>query len=724
MSELCTLETDLLPDGTFGVERLVLTTDRLQVHSGDRVRVDVALAELHAPRVEGLVGGSAIEAVVRGEPIEVIRYSDAYAARFAPVAKYLSDFVAHREADGTAPVLEPLAETPNRCPRCKLLLPEGSKACPSCVSRGRVILRILRYLVPYRARIAVFAALMLASTALGMVAPYLTRPLFDVVLVPQGATRSVQQRLIWLGLIVAGMLVTQLFAQLLEIVQGRIAVFMTHSLAHRLRVELYAHLQLLSLRFYDKQKVGSLHTRVSRDTEEMESILTVAAQMFLSNVLMLVGIAIVLCALNWRLFVCVILPAPLVALLAALAWRRIDRVWPRWWHTRSVMNAYLNESITGVRVVRAFAQEAREEGRFEPRSKRVADAGLAAEGMWVTVWPLLNFVTHTSLLIVWLVGGWMLLRGKLTAGTLLMFSAYLARFLGPLEFMNRLTEWIGRALAAADRIFEILDTVPDVADAGDAVAMPSIRGDVTFRHVTFGYDVHKPVLKDITLDIAAGEMVGLVGQSGAGKSTSINLVCRFYDVDQGELLIDGVPIRKIRQQDLRSQIGVVLQDTFLFAGTIADNICYAKPDATRAQILAAAKAANAHDFIVGKRDGYDTVVGERGMSLSGGERQRIAIARAILHDPRILILDEATSAVDTDTEQQIQEAIGRLCKGRTTFAIAHRLSTLRKADRLVVLKDGKIVEVGTHEELIGAQGEFHRLVRMQQALSQIHEVAR
>jgi ATP-binding cassette subfamily B protein len=305
-----------------------------------------------------------------------------------------------------------------------------------------------------------------------------------------------------------------------------------------------------------------------------------------------------------------------------------------------------------------------------------------------------------------------------------MFSAYLARFLGPLEMMNRLTEWAGRGLAAAERIFEILDTVPEVADASDAVPMPSIRGDVTFRDVSFGYEAHKPVLKSVTLEVAAGQMIGLVGQSGAGKSTSINLVCRFYDVDRGELLIDGVPIRRIRQQDLRSQIGVVLQDTFLFAGTIAENIRYAKPEAPRESIMVAAKAANAHDFIVAKRDGYDTVVGERGVSLSGGERQRIAIARAILHDPRILILDEATSAVDTDTEQQIQEAIARLCKGRTTFAIAHRLSTLRSADRLVVLKDGKIEEMGTHEELLAKQGEFYRLVRIQQQASQIRELGR
>jgi ATP-binding cassette, subfamily B, bacterial len=279
-------------------------------------------------------------------------------------------------------------------------------------------------------------------------------------------------------------------------------------------------------------------------------------------------------------------------------------------------------------------------------------------------------------------------------------------------------------LASAERVFDVLDSEPDVQEAEEAVRIPRIEGSVQFQDVTFGYDKHKPVLRYISLDVAPGEMIGYVGHSGAGKSTMINLICRFYDVGEGQILVDGVPIKKIHQQDLRSQIGVVLQDTFLFNGTIAENIGYAKPGATLEEIMAAAKTANAHDFIVQKPDGYDTPVGERGQSLSGGERQRIAIARAVLHNPRILILDEATSAVDTDTEKQIQDAIARLVKGRTTFAIAHRLSTLRNADRLVVLKNGKIEEVGTHAELLEKKGEFHRLVEMQQEMSKIKAIAR
>ena len=724
--------TDFSLGGTFGEEWLVVTQDRLQVYTLDDqpvARIDVPLTSFTSPRLDALVGGGALVAMVDGHPIELIRYTNARQRIFARVNKYLTDVVAYHEAIAggetlSAPVLGEEADDEKRCSRCKLLLPEGTTVCPACMNKTRVLARLATYLVPFKWPMVFLCAMILASTGLGLVAPYLTRPLMDVVLVPQGDPLPIDDRVFWLGMIVLGMLGSQAFSRLINIVQGRMAARLTHQLAHSLRVELYQHLQRLSLRFFDKRQVGALMTRVTQDTHELESVLTIGAQFFVANLLTLVGIMVILCWIDWQLFLQVMIPIPVVLVLSRVFWKRIQTTWPRWWHYRSRLFAVLNDTLMGVRVVKAFAQEAREIARFNPRSADVAEAGMVAEQTWMTVFPILSFITGLGALFVWYLGGRQVLTGGVTLGTLLTFIAYLGMLYGPLEFLNRVTEFLGRSLAAAERVFEILDSAPDVPDVDQPVPMPRIEGRVEFRDITFGYDAHKPVLHEITLTVEPGEMIGLVGHSGAGKSTAINLLCRFYDVNTGQICIDGVDIRKIAQRDLRSQIGVVLQDTFLFNGTIAENIGYARSDAALEEIMAAAKAANAHDFISTKPDGYDTVVGERGNTLSGGERQRIAIARAILHDPRILILDEATSSVDTDTEKQIQDAIARLIQGRTTFAIAHRLSTLRNADRLVVLKDGKIQEVGTHDELVESKGEFHRLVQMQQEMSKIKAVQR
>ena len=423
--------------------------------------------------------------------------------------------------------------------------------------------------------------------------------------------------------------------------------------------------------------------------------------------------------MSWSLSLYVLIPVPLIMLWGVVFWRRLRGFFVKWGQVWSGLTERTVETLSGIRVVKAFAQEGREIAAFAKpngRLREVAEKTAVNRGVFFAT---ITFLTGLGVLVVWLLGGLQVLGGKMTLGTLLAFYSYMWLFYGPLEWFGQVNSWMSRAFAGAERIFEVIDTQPEAYEDPTAKRVPRMKGGIRFEGVTFGYDKSKPVLKDFDLDIQPGEMIGLVGKSGVGKTTTVNLIARFYDVDYGSIEIDGIDIRKIHLRDLRSQIGIVLQEPVLFSGTIAENIGYGRPGSSFADIMAAARAANAHNFIMAKPDGYETQVGEKGAGLSGGERQRVSIARAILHNPRVLILDEATASVDVETELQIQEAIQRLVEGRTTVAIAHRLSTLRNADRLMVLDDGRIVESGTHAELMAKQGTFHELVNLQREVAEI-----
>ena len=675
--------TDLTPSGRFGEEWLLVTAEHLRVYpSRDSMtpRLETPMAAIDDAMTEGLIGCGALLLTRGSETIEALRYSNAHQKKFARIARYLRDGAKYRKdiKEGreakAPPRIEEDKDEQRRCPKCRLLLAEGSQVCPACLNKGRVLLRMLKYLRPYWKTVLFVWLAMFAGLAIGLIPPYLTRPLMDDVLAPASGAAPLADRLRLLGLLVLGLLGALSLSQAIGILRQRSVVRLGVRVSHDLRVQLYSHLQWLSLRFFQKRPVGGILTRVISDTMSLEQVLVDGIQHFVVNILTLVGIGVVLFAMNWKLTLVVLVPVPIVMLISRIFWERVHSLWHRYWHYRSRLSATVNDAISGIRVVKAFAKEDEEILRFRHNSDTLMRADSEAEQTWTTFFPILWFFISTGSLLVWYFGGRSVLGGGVTVGTLMTFQAYLAMFYGPLQFLSRIADYLARALTSAERVFEILDSEPEMKERDGAVKMPELKGRVELRNITFGYEAHKVVLKNLNLDVRQGEMIGLVGRSGAGKTTIINLICRFYDPQEGEILIDGINIRNIRQKDFRSQIGVVLQDTFLFNGTIAENIAYARPDAGLEDIISAAKAANAHDFIVQRTDGYDTKVGERGQSLSAGERQRISIARAILHNPRILILDEATAAVDIDTERQIQEAI-RCLVAAATFAIAHRLST-------------------------------------------------
>jgi ATP-binding cassette subfamily B protein len=719
--------SDLDEDSRYGRRWLAVTSDRILVmepaNGHSSVSLDLPLDKVTEVKTQPMVGAGLLEATVDGKPVELLRYSNAMVGKFNRVAKVLD-----AEVKGEEPPEAAELEERARCPKCKRVLPEFSKFCPACLDRKQVVKRLSGYFAPYKWQTFGIMALMLVGTAAETIGPRLLGLMVDKAIKPGAAAHAagadIGSYIKIIGGLVLAYAVSKVFGLFVNVWRGQLVAFLGGRITYDVRTQLFRALQRLSLSFYDKRQSGSILSRVTQDTRELQGALIDGVQFFLVNVLVLVAIVIYLLFMNWKLALLVLIPTPLVIVFSLVVWRRIFAMFRRYFHVNSRMVGTLADVLTGIRVVKAFAQEEREVQRFDHRVGAVYEAIVKAESTWATWFPFLTFLTTTGAFIVWYFGGIQVVRGELTLGDFMAFLLYVTMFFGPLQFISRITDWLSRALTATERVFEILDTQPDVRDDSDAVRMPYVKGDVTLDNIVFGYDKNKPVLKGVSLDVKAGEMIGLAGHSGAGKSTIINLINRFYDVDSGSIKVDGVDIRKMHLRDLSEQIGIVLQEPFLFTGSLYENISYAKPDATREEVMRAAKAANAHDFIMKFPDGYDTRVGERGQTLSGGERQRISIARAILHDPRILILDEATSSVDTETEKQIQEAIRRLIAGRTTFAIAHRLSTLREADRLLVLKEGKVAEVGTHEELLAnPDGEFRKLVDMQTEINQLTATA-
>jgi len=712
-------DSDLALDGRFGRSWLAVTDRRIMTFGEHerRPEVELRLADVKGVRGVHMVGRAALEAELDGRRLELMSYSNSCSDQFSAIARGLND-----ACKGSAVPQFDLSKHEHRtCPRCGRLLPEKGSFCPACLQKRQVLGRFWSYVRPHWYLAAAVTTLIFLGTAMSLGPVYLVGPLVDKVLIGTGGQRL-------LLMLVGGQVAMGLATLVLTILRGRFSARLGARVAHEVRVDFYNSVQGLALRRHDKTPSGALISRLTGDARMLNFILADVGTWFLPSMLQVVGICVVLLALDWKLALLVLIPVPALLVLTSWFYRWVRRLYFRVNQRHAKMTSRANDSITGIRVVKAFAQEPEEMDFFGRRSAEYRDATAHAETAFATAFPILHFVTSIGTFLVWYFGGLQVQRWRgmdnppLTPGDLMRFIGYLAMFYGPVQMLTRMSDWVNRALTAAQRLFEIMDADQEALDDPSARPLKTVEGAFGFENVHFAYVPDKPVLKGLDAQVNAGEMIGLVGRSGVGKTTMTNLICRFYDVDEGRITLDGVDLREIRLRDLRRHIGIVPQEPFLFNASIAENIAYARQQAARQDVIRAAIAANAHGFIMRFPDGYDTRVGERGARLSAGEKQRIAIARAILHDPRILILDEATSSVDTETEQLIQEAITRLVKGRTTFAIAHRLSTLKNADRLLVIEDGSVSEFGTHEELLEKKGLYHRLVELQSRLSAMKAV--
>lgn len=595
------------------------------------------------------------------------------------------------------------------CPKCGSRYPEPErKICPKCMEKSKLIARLLPFFKRYKLYLALLLGGIILTTLLSVITPYISgKVMYDDVLKVGGSLYG------QIGLLLAAIIFSNLISSLLNVLNGIIHSKIAARVTYDLKKEIFNSIRRLSLGFFTGRQTGGLMTRINNDSNTLYWFFCDGFPYFVTNIFQFAGIAILMFSMSPLLTALTFIPVPMFVVLYSLILKFFRKLHAKSYSKNRAFNSIIADVLSGIRIVKVFAREKAEITRFDMRNRDNSNAKTDLSIAQNSVFPLVYYIMGIGSYIVWAYGGYLVITGKLNYGELMTYTMYMSMIYGPLDFLTEVTDWWANCLNAISRMFEIIDAEPDVRESENPVPMLNISGNVTFKDVCFSYIKNRKTIDNVSFEINAGETLGIVGKTGAGKSTLANLLTRLYDVESGEILIDGVNVKDISFSDLHKSIAIVSQETYFFRGSILENIRYAKPEATYEEVLAASKTAGAHSFIIKYPDGYNTPIGWGNRELSGGEKQRLSIARAILKNPKILILDEATAAMDTETERMIQSAITRITQNCTTIIIAHRLSTLRDADKLVVVDNGKMTESGTHRQLLDKKGDYYRLYQMQ-----------